>query len=173
MEVVEQFLSETRDLLERLDPDEINAVLAELRACKERDGTLYLIGNGGGAGHASHAACDFRKIAGMRAWAFDNVSEWTARINDEQWHNAVANWLAANRCEETDLIFVFSVGGGSEEVSENLVTAMQYPTDVVGIVGDNGGYAAEVGTVIRISSTSTPQVEGIQAVLWHLLASAL
>ncbi len=144
---------------------------------------LFLLGVGGGAGHASHAVCDFRKICGMEAYApSDNVSELTARINDDGWDTAYANWLRGSRLGPSDGVFVFSVGGGDAErnVSANLVRALQYSKQVgasiCGVVGRDGGFTAQVAdacVLIRVSNpqTVTPHTESFQALVWHLLAS--
>src|SRR3954471_12241420 len=124
----EQFLDDTRDVLAHLDPATVEAVVDVLAAPRERGGRLFLCGSGGGAGHASHAACDFRKLCDLEAYAVtDNVSELTARINDDGWDSSYANWLRASRLRADDCVFVFSVGGGdiARRVSVNLVEAMQ------------------------------------------------
>lgn len=170
------FLNETVDILNRVDRDEVAAVSEQLRLLRERNGRLFIIGNGGGAGHASHAAADFRKIGRIESYAWgDNVSDITAYINDNSWRSAVADWLKDSRCRTTDALLVFSVGGASNDVSANIAWALAcYPHCVLGIVGEEGGVVARYGTaVIRIPTSSTPQVEGIQAVLWHMLVTSL
>ena len=172
------FLDETVELIAQLDTNQIGRMLTELRALRDRDGRLFLIGNGGGAGHASHAAADFRKIGRIEAYAWgDNVSDLTAYTNDLGWAASVASWLQDSRCGPNDAILVFSVGGASRDVSVNLKEAMFWAKAgprVLGIVGSPGGYTAAHGdAVIVIPTGSTPQVEGIQAVLWHLLVTCL
>jgi len=138
---------------------------------------------GGGAGHASHAVCDFRKIAQIEAYSpSDNVSEITARVNDEGWETAYANWLRGSRLNEADMVFVFSVGGGDarKNVSANLVRALEHSREVratiCGVVGRDGGYTAQVATACVLvpvvnPSTTTPHTESFQAMIWHLLVS--
>ena len=179
----EDYLAETREILERLDPgpiDRMVSLLAELRA---RNGRLFVLGVGGGAGHASHAVNDFRKIAGIEAYApTDNVSELTARVNDDGWESVFVNWLRGSRLNGKDMVFVFSVGGGDLErnISPNLVRALQYAKEVgatiCGIVGRDGGYTAKVADACVIiptvnPDTVTPHTEEFQAVVWHLCVS--
>jgi D-sedoheptulose 7-phosphate isomerase len=150
---------------------------------RDRNGRLFFCGSGGGAGHASHATCDFRKLGGFEAYCVtDNVSELTARVNDEGWDTAYSAWLQSSQLRAGDCLFVFSVGGGSAEppVSVNLVNAIKLAqsvgADVVGVVGRNGGYLRQVATASILVPTlqqrfTTPQAEGLQAVMWHLLIS--
>jgi D-sedoheptulose 7-phosphate isomerase len=178
-----QYVSEAIAILQQLDVDSIERTVDLLLRVRERNGRLFLLGVGGGAGHASHAVCDFRKICGMEAYApSDNVSELTARINDDGWDTAYANWLRGSRLGPSDGVFVFSVGGGDAErnVSANLVRALQYSKQVgasiCGVVGRDGGFTAQVAdacVLIRVSNpqTITPHTESFQALVWHLLAS--
>lgn len=168
------FIRETRRVLKQVDQREIDAVLKVLRDVRERGGRLFFCGNGGGAGHASHATCDFRKIAGFEAYCVnDNVSELTARINDDGWGSSIDSWLVGSRFNNgRDLLFVFSVGGGGYTTSQNITNATRF-RKTVGIVGARGGRVANWGRPIVIPSTSTPIVEGIQAVLWHHLVTEL
>lgn len=167
-------------MLKRVDQGEVDAVLGVLRDVRERGGRLFLCGNGGGAGHASHATCDFRKVAGFEAYCVnDNVSELTARINDDSWVESYYGWLLGSNIRARDALFVFSVGGGVPfGTSDNLCAALT-AADIgkaakVGIVGKEGGAVKDRATAcIRIPSASTPVVEGIQAVLWHLLVTEL
>ena len=150
---------------------------------RARGGRLFVLGVGGGAGHASHAVNDFRKLAGFEAYApTDNVSELTARVNDEGWESVFAAWLKGSRLRPEDGVFVFSVGGGSLEknISPNLVHALQYAksigSTIVGIVGRDGGFTATVADACVIVPTVnpnavTPHTEAFQAVIWHLLVS--
>lgn len=176
--MIHDYLVNASRTLDNLDVEEVGAVLTELELLKARGGRLFLIGNGGGAGHASHAAADFRKIAGIEAYAWgENLSDLTAYVNDHGWESATANWLADSRCGPNDAVLVFSVGGTSREISVNLKEAIFWakggPT-VLGIVGSSGGYVAQNADAwIRIPSGETPHVEGTQAVLWHLLCTAL
>lgn len=160
--------------------DSMAKILADVR---ENGGRLFMIGSGGGAGHSSHAACDFRKICNIETYSvYDNISELTARVNDEGWDSTIVNWLKVSRFNSKDCIFVFSVGGGDAEknVSANLVNAMKYARElgarIVGAVGKDGGYAKKVGTAVLVipnvePNLVTPISEGLQAVVWHLLVS--
>ncbi|MGP0066215.1 MAG: SIS domain-containing protein [Isosphaeraceae bacterium] len=178
-----QFLSEAKQVIDALDVDAIERMAALLDEARERGGRLFILGVGGSAGNASHAVNDFRKIVGIEAYApTDNVSELTARANDEGWPTIFVEWLRVSRLKAEDLILVLSVGGGSLEknVSPNLVTALQYAqevgTPVIGIVGRDGGYTAKVASACAIVPTVnpehiTPHSEAFQAVVWHLLVS--
>lgn len=176
-------LHEAVEILKRMDANSIERIAELLAAVREGGGRLFFIGVGGGAGHASHAVCDFRKIAQIEAYApSDNVSELTARVNDEGWDTAYANWLRGSRLGKKDAVFVFSVGGGDAErnVSSNLVRALEYSHQVgakiCGIVGRDGGYTARVADACVVvpvvnPATITPHTESFQAVIWHLLVS--
>jgi D-sedoheptulose 7-phosphate isomerase len=178
-----QYVGEAITILRDLDIASVERTVDLLVSLRERGGRLFFLGVGGGAGHASHAVCDFRKICGIEAYAAtDNVSELTARINDDGWETAYANWLQGSRLEARDAVFVFSVGGGSAErnVSANLVRALEYSkhvgATVCGVVGRNGGFTAQVAdacVVIRVANpaTVTPHTEAFQALVWHLLVS--
>jgi len=178
-----QFLDEARRVIDGLDVEAIERMAAHLEQVRQRGGRLFILGVGGSAANASHAVNDFRKIAGIEAYApTDNVSELTARTNDEGWPTIFVEWLRVSRLKPEDLIFVLSVGGGSLEknVSPNLVTALQYAqevgTPVIGIVGKDGGYTARVAAACAIVPTVnpdhiTPHSEAFQAVVWHLLVS--
>jgi D-sedoheptulose 7-phosphate isomerase len=172
-----EFLAETAEILCRIDRLQVHGVTEELRNLRERSGRLFVIGNGGGAGHASHAAADFRKIGGIEAYAWgDNISDVTAYINDVSWETCIARWLEDSKFTANDCLMVFSVGGSSDKVSANLKWAMSYAytAPIIGFVGADGGELARYGTaVVVIPSTFTPQVEGIQAVLWHAIVTAL
>jgi D-sedoheptulose 7-phosphate isomerase len=177
------YLAQARQILDQLECDAIEAVVRELVAVRERQGRLFILGVGGGAGHASHAVNDFRKIAGIEAYApTDNVSELTARVNDEGWETCFVKWLQVSHLSNKDMILVFSVGGGDlqRNVSPNLVRALEHAkrvgTSICGIVGRNGGYTAEVASACVIIPTVnqemvTPHTEGFQAVVWHLMVS--
>jgi D-sedoheptulose 7-phosphate isomerase len=177
------FLAEARDVAARLDAESIERLVAELAALRERGGRLFILGVGGSAGNASHAVNDFRKLFGIEAYApTDNVSELTARTNDEGWETTFAAWLRVSRLGSADAVLVFSVGGGDLErnVSPNLVRAVQYAKEVnatvLGIVGRDGGYTARAANVAVIVPTVneahiTPHAEAFQAVVWHLLVS--
>lgn len=179
----EQFLDDTRAILDRLVIADVEAVVTTLRATRDAGGRVFFCGSGGGAGHSSHAVCDFRKLAGFEAYSVtDNVSELTARINDDGWETSYSEWLARSRLGPNDCLFVFSVGGGDANrmISVNLVKAMELARDVgasiVGIVGRDGGELARLSTACIVVPTVdpglvTPQTEGLQALLWHLVVS--
>ena len=179
----EQHLSEARAILDRLDAAAIERVVDVLAAIRDRGGRLFFLGVGGSAGNCSHAVNDFRKLAGFEAYApTDNVSELTARTNDEGWETVFVAWLKGSRLRAADGVFVFSVGGGSLEknISPNLVRALQHAREVgaaiTGVVGRDGGYTATVADACVIvptvnADTVTPHSEAFQAVVWHLLVS--
>lgn len=183
MSYTAQHLQETADIVSRLEPDSIENLVRILAGIRTRGGRLFFLGVGGSAANCSHAVNDFRKLCGFEAYcATDNVSELTARTNDEGWDTAYEAWLKGSRLSQRDAVFVMSVGGGSVErnVSANLVRALQYAKHVgatiVGIVGRDGGYTAKVGDGIVIVPTVnpanvTPHSEAFQAVVWHLLVS--
>jgi D-sedoheptulose 7-phosphate isomerase len=183
MSFAASFLAEAQTVAARLDPDAIEKLVAELAALRERAGRLFILGVGGSAGNASHAVNDFRKLVGIEAYApTDNVSELTARTNDEGWETTFAAWLRVSRLRKDDALLIFSVGGGDLErnVSPNLVRAIQYATEVgarvLGIVGRNGGFTAQAGHAVVIipvvnDEHITPHSEAFQAVVWHLLVS--
>lgn len=183
MSYVAQYFDEAKNILNLLDQDSVERVADLLRDVRQRSGRLFFLGVGGGAGHASHAVCDFRKIAQIEAYApSDNVSELTARVNDDGWDTCYANWLRGSRLNENDMLFIFSVGGGDarKNVSANLVKALQYARSIgakiCGVVGRDGGYTAEVADACVLvpvvnPSTVTPHTESFQALVWHLLVS--
>jgi D-sedoheptulose 7-phosphate isomerase len=183
MSYSEQHLRETGEVVGKLDPAVCEKAVSLLADVRTRGGRLFILGVGGSAANASHAVNDFRKIAGMECYApTDNVSELTARTNDEGWTSVFAEWLKGSRLNEKDALLVFSVGGGDVEknISANLVAALQLAkqrgASVLGIVGRDGGYAAQVSDVCIIIPTvnpanTTPHTEAFQAVLWHLLVS--
>jgi D-sedoheptulose 7-phosphate isomerase len=178
-----QHLRETTEIVARIDPADCERCVAELRAVRDRGGRLFILGVGGSAANASHAVNDFRKIAGIEAYApTDNVSELTARTNDEGWASVFSEWLRGSRLNARDCLFILSVGGGNLEknVSPNLVAALQLAKEVgariVGIVGKDGGHTARVADACVIVPTVnpgsvTPHSEAFQAVLWHLFVS--
>jgi D-sedoheptulose 7-phosphate isomerase len=177
------FCKLTADVALRLPSERIEAMVDALVALREGGGRLFFLGVGGGAGHASHAVNDFRKIAGFECYApTDNVSELTARINDDGWDSCYARWLEGSRIGPRDGVFVFSVGGGNAEkgVSVNLVraleTAKRVGAKVFGVVGRDGGYTAQVADAAIVVPTVqkdlvTPFTEAFQAVVWHLLVA--
>ena len=180
---VDHFFAAAERAMAAIDRDAVERMAQTLARVRDGGGRLFLLGVGGSAGHASHATNDFRKICGFEAYcATDNVSELTARINDEGWEGTFSTWLQSSRLRAEDGVLVFSVGGGSLEppVSANLVRAMQLAKErgaaVTAIVGRDGGYAAKIADACVIVPTAdasliTPIVEGLAAVVWHLLVS--
>ena len=178
----QQFLTEAQDVARRIDTSAV-AVVTQLTAVKQRGGRLFILGVGGSAGNASHAVNDFRKLVGIEAYApTDNVSELTARTNDEGWETVFSAWLEVSRLKPTDAILVFSVGGGdlARNVSPNLVRALEYAqtvgSTILGIVGRDGGYTAKVADACVVIPTVnpdhiTPHSEAFQAVVWHLIVT--
>jgi D-sedoheptulose 7-phosphate isomerase len=179
----QEFLAEAKEVIDRLDAASIENAASLLALTRASGGRLFILGVGGSAANASHAVNDFRKIAGIEAYApTDNVSELTARVNDEGWATVFEAWLRVSRLRANDLVLVFSVGGGDLEknVSPNLVAALQYAKTVgakiVGIVGRDGGHTAKVADVCVLIPTVnpahvTPHAEAFQAIVWHLLVS--
>jgi D-sedoheptulose 7-phosphate isomerase len=182
-EFSKQYLEEVVRITEQLDAAAIDKVVSTLAETRSRCGRLFILGVGGSAANASHAVNDFRKICGLEAYApTDNVSELTARTNDEGWPSVFESWLRTSRLRPDDCVLVFSVGGGNLEknVSPNLVLALQYARSVgakiAAIVGRDGGYAAQVADACVIIPTVnpvhvTPHTEAFQAVVWHLVVS--
>ncbi|MEN9938087.1 MAG: Phosphoheptose isomerase 1 [Chloroflexota bacterium] len=177
------YIAEAGQILSRLDTAAIERTAELVAALRDRGGRLFFLGVGGSAANASHAVNDFRKIVGVEAYApTDNVSELTARVNDESWESVFASWLRGSRLSANDMIFVLSVGGGNLEhnVSPNLVRALEHAKSVgatiCGIVGRDGGYTAQVADACVLIPTVnpkhvTPHAEAFQAVVWHLLVS--
>ncbi len=178
-----RYLHEVGEIARAIEPEQVDRMLHVLTEVRERGGRLFFLGVGGGAGHAGHAVNDFRKIAGIECYApSDNVSELTARINDEGWDSCYANWLRGSHLNAKDALFVFSVGGGSVEknISMNIVNSLKLAQKVgariVGIVGRDGGYTAQVADQAIViptlsADTVTAHAEAFQAVIWHLLVS--
>ena len=183
MTFTEKFLAETSEIIRRVDIGAVEAVASLLAACRASGGRLFILGVGGGAANASHAVNDFRKICGLEAYApTDNVSELTARTNDEGWAGVFEGWLRVSRLRAPDMLLIFSVGGGDleKQVSPNLVTAIRYAKSVgarvAGIVGRDGGFtrlAADACILVPVVNPLhiTPHTEAFQAVLWHLLVT--
>lgn len=183
MSYSKQHLREARDILAQLDPTLCEKAVELLSAMRARGGRLFILGVGGSAANASHAVNDFRKLAGIESYApTDNVSELTARTNDDGWPSVFAEWLKVSRLAEKDAILVLSVGGGSLEknISPNLIHALQLAKErgsaILGIVGRDGGYTAQVADVAIVIPTInpaniTPHTEAFQAIVWHLLVS--
>jgi len=180
---IDSFLQDSVEIIRQIDRMQILKMSEILQEIRKNEGRLFILGVGGGAGHASHAVNDFRKIAGIESYTpTDNVSELTARINDDGWDTSYANWLKGSRITVKDGILVFSVGGGNAEknISANLVHALQFAKmkglKIIGIVGRDGGYTAKVADACVIiptvnEKTITPQTESFQAVIWHFLVS--
>lgn len=177
------FLKESVEIIQTLDAAAIDAVANELQKARDRGGRLYILGVGGSAGHASHAVNDFRKICGFEAYCpTDNVSELTARINDEGWETCFSEWLKGCHINSKDALLIFSVGGGNAEknISMNLVRAIEVAKNagatVTGIVGKDGGFTKQASQACVVipplfSERITPHTEGLAAVVWHLLVS--
>jgi D-sedoheptulose 7-phosphate isomerase len=178
-----QHLKETAEIVSKINPADCDKCVAELRAVRDHGGRVFMLGVGGSAANASHAVNDFRKIAGIEVYApTDNVSELTARTNDDGWPSIFVEWLRVSKLNSKDCLFILSVGGGNLEknVSPNLVAAMQLAKQVgahiIGIVGKDGGYTAKVADACVIVPTVnpnnvTPHSEAFQAVIWHLFVS--
>lgn len=183
MQFIAQFLSEATSIINQIDQKQIEKSVDLLAETRSNDGRLFVLGVGGSAANASHAVNDFRKIVGIEAYApTDNVSELTARTNDEGWATVFAKWLQVSKLKANDMLMILSVGGGNLEknVSPNLVSALQYAKEVgakvMGIVGRDGGYTATVADACVIIPTpnpenTTPHAEAFQAVVWHLMVS--
>jgi len=183
MEYIEEYFRQAKAIIDNLDANQIKKMVNFLLSLRERQGRLFILGVGGGAGHASHAVNDFRKICGIEAYTpADNVSELTARINDDGWDTSYVNWLKISKLKADDMILVFSVGGGNIEnkVSVNIIKSIQFAkkigVKVCGVVGRDGGYTAQVADACVIipminGEAVTPHTEAFQAVIWHLLVS--
>ncbi len=183
-EYISAYLNDCAEIATRLDRREIAKLSATISEVRSKGGRLFILGVGGSAGNASHAVNDFRKIANIEAYApTDNVSELTARVNDDGWDTVFSNWLKGSRLRHEDAVLVFSVGGGNMEknVSVNLVRALQYAKEkgatILGVVGRDGGYTAKVADACVIvpqinGETVTPHTEAFQAVIWHLIVSS-
>jgi len=178
-----RYINESIQILNLIELTSVEKCVLLIARIRRKKGRLFILGSGGGAGHASHAVNDFRKIAGLESYCpSDNVSELTARINDEGWENSYANWLNASRINRNDGVLVFSVGGGCRKsnISMNLVRAMEKAkkagAKIAAIVGRNGGEARKLADALILVPTVqpnrvTPHTESLQAILWHLLVS--
>jgi D-sedoheptulose 7-phosphate isomerase len=183
MNYTSQYFEECIQILRQIDQPMIERTVGLLLQVREEGGRIFFLGVGGGAGHASHAVNDFRKIAGIEAYTpTDNVSELTARINDDGWDTCYRNWLKGSHLRKQDMVFVFSVGGGDagRNISANLVHALEYAKQVgatiCGVVGRDGGFTAQVADACVLvpvvnAETVTPHTESFQATVWHLLVS--
>lgn len=180
---VKTYFQEVQQVAQQIDMGAIEVLAAELKALRDRGGRLFFLGVGGSAGNCGHAVNDFRKLCGIEAYApTDNVSELTARTNDEGWDTVFAGWLRTSRANDKDAVFVFSVGGGNIEknVSPNIVRALKEAKErgvrIFGVVGRDGGYTKRVGDCVIVVPTVepsrvTPHTEAFQAVVWHCLVS--
>ena len=183
MDFINKYFTEAKIIIDKIDRDVILKMIAIINKTREKNGRLFILGVGGGAGHASHAVNDFRKICGIESYTpTDNVSELTARINDDGWETAYVNWLKISNLNQNDMLLVFSVGGGNLEknISVNILKSLELAKKigaaVCGVVGRDGGYTAKVADACVIippinSETVTPHTEAFQAVIWHLLVS--
>ncbi len=179
----EMYLKEVVQVTESLDREQVEAMVEILTDLREREGRLFVLGVGGGAGNANHAVNDFRKIVGIESYTpTDNASELTARVNDEGWETSFGRWLEVSRLRESDAVLVFSVGGGDEErgISANIVHALRLAKErgskIIGVVGRNGGFTKQVADACVViptvnAETVTPHTEAFQAVVWHLIVS--
>ena len=180
---INTYFEEIKTIIDSVDRASIESFMASVQKIKDLDGRLFICGVGGSAANASHAVNDFRKILGIEAYApTDNVSELTARINDESWEDSYMNWLKISKIKQKDAIMILSVGGGSEHTSKNLVKAMNYAKDIgatiLSIVSRDGGYAKQVSdSCILIPvihpDRITPHAEEWQGILWHMVVSAV
>jgi D-sedoheptulose 7-phosphate isomerase len=182
-EYTARYLQQASEILGKIDANQIDGMLAVLKQVREQGGRVFFIGVGGGAGHASHAVNDFRKIACIECYApSDNVSELTARINDDGWETSYVNWLLISKLGPKDALFIFSVGGGNLEknISANIVRSLELAqkvgAQVIGVVGRDGGYTKQVAKACVVvptvdAETVTPHTEAFQAVVWHLIVS--
>lgn len=183
MQFIQQYLTEATQIIEQLDQSAIQKCIELLLETRTQGGRLFILGVGGSAANASHAVNDFRKIVGLEAYApTDNVSELTARTNDDGWATVFSEWLQTSRLKTNDCLLILSVGGGclKKNVSPNLVSALQYAknigTKILGIVSRDGGYTKEVADACVLIPTlnadnTTPHAEAFQAVIWHLIVS--
>jgi len=184
IDYISTYLSGVSEIAKKIDKDAIERAVSLIFETRKRSGRLFILGVGGSAGNAGHAVNDFRKLVGIESYApTDNVSELTARTNDDGWDTVFVNWLRGSRLKSEDCILVLSVGGGNEEknISGNIVKALKFAKEVgcsvLGIVGRDGGYTAKVANVtvlipIYSPETVTPLSEAYQAVVWHLLVSS-
>lgn len=180
---IENYLEETKRIAESISVDEVNKMAQVIGKLRNTDGRLFILGVGGSAANASHAVNDFRKLCGIETYApTDNVSELSARTNDEGWDTTFVEWLRVSKVSEKDVILVLSVGGGSEKASLNIVNALKLAKErgskVVSIVSRDGGYSKQVSDACVLvpvvdDKRITPHAEGWQGVIWHLVVNAL
>jgi D-sedoheptulose 7-phosphate isomerase len=180
---IESFLTDANEIIKKISRESIEKVIKIILEIKNNEGRIFFLGVGGSAANASHAVNDFRKIVGIESYApTDNVSELTARTNDDGWESVFVNWLKCNKINQNDCIFIFSVGGGNKEknVSVNIINALDYAKEmkskIVGVVGKDGGYTAKAADAVVVipvvdEKNITPHTEAFQAVIWHLIVS--
>jgi len=180
---INSYFSEMKEIIEKIDKEAIYKIIEILKEVRSNKGRLFILGVGGGAGHASHAVNDFRKLAGIETYTpVDNVSELTARVNDEGWESVFVRWLEISSLSAKDAVMVFSVGGGHQEknISMNIVEALNFSkkagAKIIGIVGRDGGYTKKMADACILvpvvnPETITPHTESFQAVIWHLIVS--
>ncbi|MBR4169329.1 MAG: SIS domain-containing protein [Lachnospiraceae bacterium] len=183
MHYIEQYLKETVTIAETVSKEEIEKGIVILKQVRDQGGRLFILGVGGSAANASHAVNDFRKIGGIETYApTDNVSELTARTNDEGWETTFSEWLKTSKLQEKDAVMVFSVGGGSANTSLNIVNALKLAKErgakVISVVSRSGGYSKEVSDAcvlvpVVADERITPHAEGWQGVIWHLMVNAI
>ena len=183
MQFIDQYFTEVKKIIDKIDRGQILKMVSIINETRNNNGRMFILGVGGGAGHASHAVNDFRKICGLEVYTpTDNVLELTARVNDDGWETAYANWLKVSNLNNNDALLVFSVGGGNLEknISVNILKSLELAKNlgakICGIVGRDGGYTAKVADACVIippinPDTITPHTESFQAVIWHLLVS--
>jgi len=183
MQFIDQYFKEAKIIIDKIDKDQILKMVSIINTTRSNNGRMFILGVGGGAGHASHAVNDFRKICGIEAYTpTDNVSELTARVNDDGWETAYVNWLKISKLNKNDILLVFSVGGGNLEknISVNILKSLELAkklgSRICGVVGRDGGYTAKVADSCVVippvnPETVTPHTEAFQAVIWHLLVS--
>ena len=183
MDYINKYLSEAKKIIDIIDREQIIEMISIFKETRLNNGRLFILGVGGGAGHASHAVNDFRKICGIESYTpTDNVSELTARVNDDGWETSYVNWLKNSKLNINDTLLVFSVGGGNIEknisvnILESLKLAEKVESKICGIVGRDGGYTAKVADACVVippinAETVTPHTEAFQAVIWHLIVS--
>ena len=183
MNEINRFIEDSSKILKILEKKTILKAIKIIKNCRDRKGRIFFTGSGGGAGHASHATNDFRKICNIESYCItDNVSELTARINDDGWNTSYSNWLKVSNFSNKDILFVFSVGGGNEKkkISMNLVETMKLArkkkAKIISIIGKENGYASRISDAcIKIPNVNekhiTPLTEGFQSVIWHLIVS--
>ena len=183
MSFSQNYINECIEICKKLNPNEIEDIAILINSVRDSKGRIFFLGVGGGAGHASHAVNDFRKICGIESYApTDNVSELTARVNDDGWDTCYENWLKGSNLNQNDMLFVFSVGGGNLEknISVNILKSLQLAKSIgakiCGVVGRDGGYTKTVANACIVVPTVndaniTPHTEAFQAVVWHLLVA--